>query len=422
MRNLSRAWWVRYGLAAAAYWLLIGISTGLRRFWGISFDTTSLIILTMIASAWYGGLGPGLLVALLFEGTLDYYAGVPRVTPRFYVVMFNRVVLFASVVVFASARRAAELRLRGKRERLAEALDRERAARAEAEAANRLKNEFLATVSHELRTPLNAILGWAATLNRHAVDEQTARRAIEAIERNGQAQARIIDDLLDFSSIVKGRLNIRPQPVALAAIVQEAIETVRLSIAAKAIVLETSLDADVVVPGDPDRLRQIAWNLLSNAVKVTPSGGRIQVRLARAGSGIELQVRDTGTGIDPAFLPYVFDPFRQEDSSMTRPHGGLGLGLAIVRHIAELHGGTISAESPGLDQGAVFTLRLPLAGQATPNSPIPNSQTPNSQTPNSQTPNSQTPNSQTSQLPNVPTLPTFKGPTPKVPNPKVPTP
>jgi signal transduction histidine kinase len=375
MWNLSRAWWVRYGLAAAAYWLLIGLSTGLRRFWGVSFDTTSLIVLTMIASAWYGGLGPGLLVALLFEGTLDYYAGVPRVSPRFYVVMFNRIVLFGSVVLFASSRRAAEHRLREQREQLRETLVRERSARADAESANRLKNEFLATVSHELRTPLNAILGWAATLNRHAVDEQTARRAIESIERNGQAQARIVDDLLDFSSIVKGRLNIRAQPVALAAIVREALETVRLSAAAKAIVMESSLDAGAVVPGDPDRLRQIAWNLLSNAVKFTPSGGRIQVRLSRAGSGVELQVRDSGAGIDPAFLPHVFDAFRQEDSSMTRQHTGLGLGLAIVQHIAELHGGTISAESAGVDQGAVFTLRLPLAGPATPNSPIATSQT-----------------------------------------------
>ena len=364
MRNIPRTWWIRYGLAAAAYWLLIGLSTALRRFWGISFDTTSLIILTMIASAWYLGRGPGLLVAILFEATLDYYAGVPRVPSRFLVVMFNRVVLFTSVVFFASARRAAEVSLRCQGAQLEEALARERAARADAEAANRLKDEFLATVSHELRTPLNAILGWAATLNQHDVDGETARRAIEAIERNGQAQARIVDELLDFSTIVKGRLKIRAQPVALAAIVQEALETVRLSAAAKAIVVESSLDGDATVPGDPDRLRQIAWNLLSNAVKFTPSGGRIQVRLARAGSGVELRVQDTGAGIDPAFLPYVFDPFRQGDASMTQPHGGLGLGLAIVRHIAELHGGTISAESAGVDQGAVFTLKLPLAGPA----------------------------------------------------------
>ena len=366
MRNLFRPWWVRYGLAAAAYWLLIGLSTGLRRFWGVSFDTTSLIILTMIASAWYLGRGPGLLVAIMFEATMDYYGGFPRVPARFLIVMFNRVVLFTALVFFASARRAAEISLRDQGERLKDALGREHTARTDAEAANRLKDEFLAAVSHELRTPLNAILGWAAMLNRHSVDEETARKAIDSIERNGQAQGRIVDDLLDFSSIVKGKLKIRAQPVALAAIVQEALETVRLSAAAKSIVVESSLDAGATVPGDADRLRQIVWNLLANAVKFTPAGGRIQVRLARSGSGIELQVQDTGDGIDPAFLPHVFDPFRQGDASMTRPHGGLGLGLAIVRHLAELHGGTISADSAGVDRGAVFTLKLPLAGPGTP--------------------------------------------------------
>jgi signal transduction histidine kinase len=247
-------------------------------------------------------------------------------------------------------------------ERLQEALASEHDARTQAETASRLKDAFLATVSHELRTPLNAILGWAATLNRHSVDAETSRKAIEAIERNGQAQARIVDDLLDFSGIVNGRLKIRAQPVALAAIVREAMETVRLSAAAKSIGVESDLEDEATVPGDPDRLRQIAWNLLSNAVKFTPPGGRIQVRLARAGSGVELQVQDTGAGIDPAFLPDVFAPFRQGDSSMTRPHGGLGLGLALVQYLAELHGGTIAAHSDGIGRGSLFTLKLPLAG------------------------------------------------------------
>ena len=362
MQASTRSRILRYGFAAAVYWSLIGISTGLRRFWGVNFDTTSLIILTMIASAWYLGRGPGLLVALLFEATLDYYAGFPHVTRRFFVVMFNRLVLFGSVVGFASARRNAEHSLRQQGAALQQVLASERTARRDAEAASRMKDDFLAIVSHELRTPLNAILGWATTLTRHTVDEQTSRQAIEAIERNGQAQARIVDDILDFSSIVKGRLKIRAQPVALTAIVREAIDTVRLSAAAKGILIEPSLDADAIVPGDPDRLRQIVWNLLSNAVKFTPGAGRIQVRLAREGAGVRLEVQDTGPGIDPAFLPYVFDPFRQADSSMTRPHGGLGLGLAIVRHLVELHGGTVAAGSAGPDGGAVFTLRLPVAG------------------------------------------------------------
>src|SRR5436190_12859949 len=376
MRNLSRSWVVRYGLAATVYWLLIGLSTGLRRYWALSFDTTTLIILTMIASAWYLGRGPGLLVALMFEATLDYYAGFPRVAPRFYVVMFNRIVLFGSVVLFASARRNAEHKLRKAWAQLSETLERERAARAQAESASRLKDDFLATVSHELRTPLTSILGWAATLNRHAVDEDTRRQAVQVIERNANAQARLIDDILDFSLIQKGRLRIRAQPVALAAVVLEAIETVRLSAAAKAITVESSLDVDATVPGDPGRLRQIAWNLLSNAVKFTPGGGRVQVRLAGAGTGVELQVEDTGAGIDPAFLPHVFEQFRQADQSMTRPHGGLGLGLAIVRHLVELHGGTITAASAGAGKGAIFTVKLPVARQeprATANSQGPNS-------------------------------------------------
>ena len=366
MRNLSRSWVFRYGLAAAAYCMLIGLSTGLRRTWGISFDTTTLIILTMIASAWYLGRGPGLLVAVLFEATLDYYAGFPRNSPRSYVIMFNRIVLFGSVVLFASARRNAEHKLRQAGEQLRETLARERVARAEAESASRLKDDFLSTVSHELRTPLNAIIGWATTLNRHTVDEDTRRQAFQVIERNANAQARLVDDILDFSLIQKGRLKIQPQPVALATVVREAIETVRLSAAAKAITIESSLDIDATVPGDPDRLRQVAWNLLSNAVKFTSGGGRIQVRLAGAGTGVELQVEDTGAGIDPAFLPHVFDQFRQADQSMTRSHGGLGLGLAIVRHLVELHGGTISAASPGVGGGATFTVKLPVARQETP--------------------------------------------------------
>ena len=353
----------RYGLAAAAYWFLIGLSTALQRFARISFDPTPLIILTMIASAWYLGRGPGLLVALLFEATLEAYAGFSAAGGRFFVVMFNRIVLFGSLVLFASARRTAEHRMREQGGRLEQALARERIARAEAETASRLKDEFLATVSHELRTPLNAILGWSATLNRHNVDEPTSRQALESIERNAQSQARIVDDILDFSGIVQGRLKVRAQPVPLATIVRQAIETVRLSAAAKSIRVESVLD-EVTVPGDPDRLRQIAWNLLSNAVKFTPAGGRVQVRLARAGTGVQLEVEDNGPGVDPAFLPYLFAPFRQADSSMTRTHGGLGLGLAIVRHLVELHGGTITAAPATSGSGALFTVRLPVAGVA----------------------------------------------------------
>ena len=366
MASATRSWILRYVLAAAAYALLIAVSTAPRRVWGLSVDTTSLIILTMIASAWYGGRGPGLLVALLFEATLDYFAGFPHVAPRFYVVMFNRILLFTSVVLFASARRDAEHRLRHQGERLEDALAREQAARAEAERANRMKDDFLATVSHELRTPLNAILGWAATLTRHAVEDETKAQAIRVIERNAHAQARLVDDILDFSGMVQARLQIRTQTVALAPIVREAVETIKLPATAKEIALEIALDDESVVRGDADRLRQIAWNLLTNAVKFTPQGGRIGVRQWRDGRHVRLQVRDTGIGIDPAFLPHVFGPFRQADATMTRTHGGLGLGLAIVRHLTELHGGTITADSAGLDRGSVFTLELPVLTANTP--------------------------------------------------------
>jgi signal transduction histidine kinase len=360
---------VRYGGSAAAFALVIGASTAIRRTWGLSIDVTAFVIMVMIASAWFGGLGPGLLVAVLFEGLIDYSAGPPRDSARYAVIVFNRLVLFSSVVVFASARRRAEDRMNRQQQALRETIERERKARAEAEAASRLKDEFLATVSHELRTPLNGILGWASILTRHDVDAATKEQALRTIERNALAQARIVEDILDFSGMARGRLRIEPQPVALATIVREAVETVLVSAQAKEIAIDVALE-EAVVLGDADRLRQIVWNLLSNSVKFTPNGGRIAVRLRSAGGAAELQVEDTGIGIDPAFLPHAFDAFRQADSSFTRVHGGLGLGLAIVRHLVELHGGTITAQSAGVENGALFTLRLPLAPAGTLAEPL----------------------------------------------------
>jgi signal transduction histidine kinase/CheY-like chemotaxis protein len=358
VRKIRSAAW-RCGLALGAFALLLLTSVGVQRLFGVRFDPTSLIIILMIASAWYLGRGPGLLVAIAFELTLDYFAGAP-LTLKAGVVFINRMVLFGGVVWFASSRRRAEQ----ERDKL---LQRERAARAEAEAANRLKDEFLATVSHELRTPLNAILGWAATLNRGPADEALTRNALTVIERNARAQARIIDDILDVSRIITGKYHISPQPVELAPVVQAAVSTLQPAAAAKAITLEVALDATArYVKGDPDRLQQIVWNIVSNAIKFTPEGGRVGVRLARAGTHLELNVRDNGMGIDPAFLPHIFERFRQADSSSTRTHGGLGLGLAIVRHLVELHGGTVEAESAGADLGASFTVRLPAAAQPEP--------------------------------------------------------
>ncbi|HYP50279.1 MAG TPA: ATP-binding protein, partial [Pyrinomonadaceae bacterium] len=270
------------------------------------------------------------------------------------------------IVVFhdvSERRRAAR-----ERERL---LESERRARSEAESANRLKDEFLATVSHELRTPLNAILGWSAMLNRGNLEEDAKRTALEVIERNAKAQAEIISDILDVSRIITGKLRIKAEPIEPAQIVEAAIETLRPAIDAKAIDLRVSLDANAgFVSGDADRLQQIIWNLLSNAIKFTPEKGRIEVDLKRDDSHLEIAVCDNGIGIEPEFLPHVFERFRQADSSTTRVHSGLGLGLAIVRYLVELHGGEVRAESAGIGKGATFTIVLPIAAEsAAPNLP-----------------------------------------------------
>jgi PAS domain S-box-containing protein len=476
---------LRYGLALLSFALVMLLSFGLQRFFALGLDLTSLIIAVMIASAWYGGRGPGLLIAVLFELTINYFYTGPY-TLRYGFMVFNRMVLFVSLVLFASSRRNAERQLQKQREWLrvtlssigdaviatdikgsvnfinptAEALTgwtmaesadkpldkifhiineetrepvespfsvvkrrvsvvglanhsmlitkdgrevpiedsgapikddagkmigviivfhdvserrraeqereqllkREQVARSEAEAANRLKDEFLATVSHELRTPLNAILGWAALLNRGTLEEEAAGNALRVIERNARAQAQIIDDILDVSRIITGKLRIKVQPVDLAPVIQTAIDALRPAAAAKTITVTTSLDhKGGLVVGDPDRLQQIIWNLLSNAIKFTLKDGRIDVRLERVDSHIEVRVSDTGIGIDQKFLPYAFERFRQADSSMSRTHSGLGLGLAIVRHLVELHGGTVRAESAGEGQGTVFTVELPSA-------------------------------------------------------------
>lgn len=240
-------------------------------------------------------------------------------------------------------------------------LAREQQARAQAEAANRIKDEFLAVLSHELRTPLNPILGWSKLLRSRTFDQKTADRALETIERNAKLQIQLIEDLLDVSRILRGKLSLNVCPVALTTTIEAAMETVRLAAQAKSIQIQSVIDSSVgLVAGDPNRLQQVVWNLLSNAVKFTPDGGRVEVRLECVDSQAQIQVIDTGKGISPDFLPHVFDYFRQSDSSITRVFGGLGLGLAIVRHLVELHGGTVWAESPGEDQGAIFTLRLPL--------------------------------------------------------------
>jgi signal transduction histidine kinase len=230
-----------------------------------------------------------------------------------------------------------------------------------AQEANRAKDEFLATLSHELRTPLTSIMGWAEMLSLGILDEAARRHAVEVIEKSARSQAQLIADLLDVSRISAGRLRLDVRPVELRPIIEAAADVVRPAADARSIRLDLKFDPKDCcrVSGDPDRLQQIVWNLLSNAVKFTPEGGRVSVRTAAVGNQAEMTVTDTGPGIPPEFLPHVFDRFRQAENHMTRAHGGLGIGLSIVRHLVELHGGTVRAESEGEGRGATFRVRLP---------------------------------------------------------------
>ena len=257
-------------------------------------------------------------------------------------------------------RKEAEKALLALKDELEVQLTREQMARAEAEAANRLKDEFLATVSHELRTPLTAIMGWSHMLRERRLDEAMTARALETIGRNAESQAQLIEDILDVSRVITGKLRLNVGPVDAAAIINAAIDSVQLAAESKGIELEVTLDPSARhISGDSGRLQQVVWNLLSNAIKFTDAGGRVSVRLERAGPDVQIRVTDTGQGISPDFLPYVFDRFRQADGTSTRRFGGLGLGLALVRHLVELHGGTVSADSQGEGHGATFTIRLP---------------------------------------------------------------
>ena len=243
----------------------------------------------------------------------------------------------------------------------AEALDKERAARAQAEEATRLKDEFLANLSHELRTPMNIIIGWAHLLRQGPLSEQQKLRAAESIERAARSQAQLIEDLLDVSRIVTGKFRLKLQDVDVGAVLRMAVESLRLVSHAKQVALSVSLPASpAVVRADADRLQQVFWNLLSNAVKFTSSGGAVDAQLEQDGENVRIRIADTGIGIAPEFLPYVFDRFRQADSTSTRQHTGMGLGLAIVRHVVDLHGGKVEADSEGENTGSTFTVTLPI--------------------------------------------------------------
>ncbi|MGF2040603.1 MAG: ATP-binding response regulator [Nostoc sp. CmiVER01] len=238
---------------------------------------------------------------------------------------------------------------------------REQAARVEAETASRMKDEFLQVLSHEIRTPLNGMLGWVKMLRQGKLNSSETIRALETIERSANAQAKLVDDLLDVSCIIRGQLRLEKLSVSLISVITEAIETVKPEASAKDITINCMLDPCASsVCGDASRLQQVVWNLLSNAIKFTPSGGQVEICLQALGTEALLQVKDTGNGIKADFLPYIFERFRQADASTTRSYGGLGLGLAIVWHLVEMHGGTVEANSPGLGLGATFDVRLPL--------------------------------------------------------------
>jgi signal transduction histidine kinase len=277
-------------------------------------------------------------------------------------------VAYENAVLYSDAQQhATELQLeiaerKQAEEERAQLLIREQEARADAEQANRTKDEFLATLSHELRTPLSAILGWSHLVRTGKLDEPQMSRAFETIERNARSQSQLIDDLLDVSRIITGKLQIEPRPIDLCSVIEAASDAVRPAIEAKEIQFETVLDEEACfVPGDANRLQQIFWNLFSNAIKFTPAEGNVRVEIKRVDSRVQVSVSDSGIGITSEFLPYIFDRFRQADGSTTRVHGGLGLGLSIVKHLVQLHEGDIEVESKGKDQGTTFTVNLPLA-------------------------------------------------------------
>jgi signal transduction histidine kinase/AmiR/NasT family two-component response regulator len=332
-------------------------------------DVAPLLVFTLsvMVSAWYGGLGPGLLATALGALLGDYFFIEP-----FYSFHINsgaeriEEVIFLGIGIAISILSQARLSLLAFRQ---QHLDSEREARRTAEDArrtaedaNRLKDEFLSTVSHELRTPLTAINGWAVMLRAGRLDAAQSERALETIVRSARSQNQLIGDLLDVSRIITGRMRLDVATLNLGSVIKAAVETVRPAAEAKGIHLSAQIAPEAeTVSGDTERLQQVVWNLLSNAVKFAPNGGRVEVRLERADSQVEIVVTDNGQGISPEFLPYVFERFRQEDGGTSRQQGGLGLGLAIVRQIVELHGGTVRVASEGLGKGATFTVALPIA-------------------------------------------------------------
>lgn len=330
------------------------------------------VVISAIHGGFWAGVGSGALTILLVEYAFLPPTGritMPPASDVLQFAMFGTVALAISFLT--NRRRQAEDRLR-KQAQVLESMIRERdtllqrehAARAEAEQASRLKDEFLATLSHELRTPLNAVLGWSHILTSRDLEGPQQRHAIEVIHRNSLAQSRLVDDVLDLSRVVAGRMPVAKACVDLADVVRLAVDSHGPVAAEKRQTIRLDASEPAWVMGDAGRLRQVTWNLLSNATKFTGDGGTIDVSVRAVDGRAVLTVRDTGSGIDPAFLPYVFDAFRQQDGSTTRLHGGLGIGLALVRHLVKAHDGAVEARSDGDGTGTTIEVRIPLAGAA----------------------------------------------------------
>jgi signal transduction histidine kinase/CheY-like chemotaxis protein len=358
---------VRYVLAVG----IVGVATLLRFVAdpAIHDQIPYFIYVAAVAVAtWSCGVDGGIFSAILSGFVGNYFFVAPRyeLIPQGedWIAMAMFVVVAFGLVWQVGRWKRAERVLQGQARVLRQQADDLRVLHAEAERLNRVKDEFLATLSHELRTPLNAILGWACMLSDGRLDGQRQKDAVMAILRNAQAQSHMVNDILDVSRIISGKLRLAVRPVDLAGVVSSAVDMIRPAAEAKHIRISTALTPHSIIVGDADRLQQVVWNLLSNAVKFTPKGGCVDVRVEPKDSQLALSVSDTGIGIEPSFLPHLFQRFRQADSSTTRQHGGLGLGLAVVRHMVELHGGTVSAESAGLDHGATFLVTLPVRAVA----------------------------------------------------------
>lgn len=361
----SRPPLARFGLAVLA----VGIACLVRLLAGsLLAGRFPLLIFfpALLLSAWYGGLWPGLLATILSALFLLVFwiepfgvLGIAHPASVLWILLFIAVgVAIAATHESLHRQRAALQAALVEAERAAVLA---RRAQEEAVVANRAKDEFLSALSHELRTPLTAILGWTSLLRTRALDPATTARALEAIERNSLAQTQLIEDIFDASSVITGKLRLDVRAVDPASVVRAALDLVAPAAQAKGVALEATIAPDLgIIRADPDRLQQILWNLLFNAVKFTPSGGLVWLEIARRQAQLKIRVEDTGQGISPEFLPHVFERFRMADPSSTRLHRGLGLGLAIVEHLVEMHGGSVSAESKGLHQGSTFLVSLPV--------------------------------------------------------------